>query len=116
MKILVVDDDPRIRSATATALGDIGHVVTEAEDGAAALAVLATGSAFDLMISDVLMPQMTGPALARAVAAFHPALPILFISGDIGTTAPDEFGGREVLAKPFTLSGLTAAITRATAA
>jgi two-component system, cell cycle sensor histidine kinase and response regulator CckA len=110
--ILIVDDDPRIRSATASALRTAGHDVLDFASGPAALAELERGATPHLLISDVLMPEMNGPALAKAVRAHLPKLPILFISGDIGATDPAIFADDPLLAKPFTATALYDAVAQ----
>ena len=108
MRILVVDDDSRIREMTADALRDHGHDVVEADCGAAALAQLDGHIA--LMLTDVQMPGMTGPELADTAQARYPGLSVRFMSADTGAIPFEAFRGRAVLAKPFTLSDLLAAI------
>ncbi len=105
--IFVVDDDDRIRSATAAAIRAMGHDVREFSDGPAALAALQDGRP-DLLVTDVLMPGMKGTELAAKAGVAR----VLFISGDIGNTAAHEFGGHELLAKPFTAFALNAAVSR----
>lgn len=108
MKILVVDDDLRIRQMTADALRDQGHDVAEADCGASALAMLDEGTA--LMLTDVQMPNMTGPELADAALARFPDLSVCFMSGDTGAIPFEAFRGRPMLAKPFSISALLAAV------
>jgi CheY-like chemotaxis protein len=110
--IFVVDDDPRIRLATASALRGLGHDVTEFDNGPAALAAMAA-SVPDLLVTDVLMPDMRGTELAARAKAKHGLNRIVFMSGDIGDTASDAFDGHELLAKPFTALDLKAAVARA---
>lgn len=110
MKILVVDDDPRIRAMTAAALVAHGHDVIEAESGDAALARLEADT--QLLVSDVLMPGMRGPDLARAARARLPQLRVLFISGDVGDTPRAAFDGAPLLAKPFTAAALAEAVVQ----
>nr|WP_244541321.1 response regulator [Rhizobium tibeticum] len=62
-------------------LEDLGHVVTEANSGAAALALLEAGNVFDLMITDYSMPGMNGAELGQAARNLVPDLPILVASG-----------------------------------
>lgn len=108
MKILVVDDDSRIRHMTADALGDYGHEVLEAEGGMAALALL--DDSVDMLLTDVLMPGMTGPQLANAAELRFPKLMIRFMSGDTGGIPDAAFKSRPILAKPFTLTALLDAV------
>lgn len=112
--IFVVDDDPRIRSATASALRNAGYEVREFEDGLPALAAM-EGDAPDLVISDVLMPGMNGTVFVARAKLTHSTLRVLFMSGDIGDTDPRDFGGHELLTKPFTKSALLEAVSRALA-
>ncbi len=107
--IFVVDDDARIRAASAAALSDAGFDVEEFGSGLAALerAALVTPS---LLITDVLMPEMNGPALAEAMRKRLPRLPVLFISGDVGDTPPSAFEDDPLLPKPFTAPKLILAV------
>ena len=108
MRVLVVDDDGRIRQMTADALRDHGHDVMEADCGAAALTLL--DDQVSLLLTDVQMPGMNGPELADAAQARFPGLSIRFMSADIGAIPPEAFRGRPILAKPFTLSALLEAV------
>jgi CheY-like chemotaxis protein len=110
MRILVVDDDSRIRQMTADALRDHGHEVTEADCGATALALL--DEHIVTMLTDVQMPGMTGPELADAAQARYPGLLVHFMSADTGAIPFEAFRGRALLAKPFTLSELLALVER----
>jgi len=79
--ILLVDDDALIATSTCDMLEDLGHTVIERSSGAAALEVLKSGQAIDLLITDYAMPGMTGAELARAAGALRPNLPILLATG-----------------------------------
>jgi CheY-like chemotaxis protein len=110
--IFVVDDDPRIRASTASALRGFGYEMQEFDGGPAALVAMARGVP-SLIVTDVLMPDMKGTDLAaRAIADFGVGH-ILFMSGDIGDTPSEAFRGFEVLAKPFTAHALKLAVERA---
>jgi CheY-like chemotaxis protein len=76
-----VDDDILIAMSSVDMLEDLGHVVTDAYSGAAALALLEAGHEFDLMITDFSMPGMNGAELGRAARKIRPELPILVASG-----------------------------------
>ena len=101
-KVLLVDDNARVRLLLEKMLQSLGHSVSTSADGSQALSLLAEQK-FDLLITDVLMPgSLSGTELASKVRAQHPKLPILLISGF--AEAPDlEF---PLLAKPFTVSQL----------
>ncbi len=110
--IFIVDDDPRIRSATAKALRDFGYEVSEFADGPAAIAAMEAATPH-LLVTDVLMPEMRGTELAARAKSEHGLNRVVFMSGDIGDTKPEAFDGHELLAKPFTLFDLKAAVARA---
>jgi CheY-like chemotaxis protein len=114
MSILAVDDDPLVLANTAAMLEDVGHRVRRAESAESALALLAQAPA-DLVISDHLMPGMTGLELVRAVRAQSPHQPVLLVSGFA------EFEGGEaddlmLLRKPFRQDELLKAVAAATGA
>jgi signal transduction histidine kinase len=81
LRVLMVDDDVLIAMSSVDMLEDLGHVVTDAYSGAAALALLEAGHEFDLMITDFSMPGMNGAELGRAARKIRPELPILVASG-----------------------------------
>jgi signal transduction histidine kinase len=81
LRVLMVDDDALIAMSSVDMLEDLGHIVTEANSGAEALAILKTDGAFDLMITDYSMPKMNGAELGRAARDLYPDLPILVASG-----------------------------------
>ena len=80
--LLLVEDEDMVRAVAERALTRAGYSVTSAADGEAGLAAVAnSGIEFDLIVSDVVMPAMDGPAMARAVRKVKPKIPILFMSG-----------------------------------
>ena len=108
-RILVVDDEPMVRSVTARLLRLKGHTVEEADRGSEALIRLATDDAFDLLVTDLSMPGMSGRELAVLVRDRHPHLPILLVTGDTDAEAGTaEVDG--VVKKPFKLDTLEEAI------
>ncbi len=101
--ILVVDDDPSLLELLVDTLQTIGHTVTGCSGGNKALIELKKNR-FDLMISDIKMPDMDGIQLLRKVRRHYSKMPVLFITGVmsrdiIGQVSPDGF-----LAKPFRIS------------
>ena len=115
-RILVVDDEPEIAATLAEMLQDAGHWVETAENGRQALDRLAAG-AFDLILSDLRMPVMDGPALYGALRASHPALlgRIAFITGDTLSTQIKEFlaaTGVPSIEKPFTTEAVRTLVAR----
>ncbi len=105
-RVLVVDDEPAVRGLLRQTLAGRGYLVTEARDAEEALALaLASEEEFDLLITDVVMPGLTGPQLARHLTEMFPRLAVLFISGYPGETRSERaaFGARAgYLPKPFT--------------
>ena len=106
-RVLVVDDEKRVRTVLRKLLHLKGHAVEQATSGAEALA-LVENEDFDLVFTDYGMPAMNGRQLARALRRRCPALPIVLLTGD-SDVATDESIDR-VMSKPFTLDGLEAAI------
>ena len=98
--ILLVDDEPLVRLATAEMLREMGHNVVEAESGAAALARLKSEKEIDLLITDYLMPAMRGSELAVEARNVAPALPVLLLTGYAHLAKGEAVGVRR-LAKPF---------------
>jgi signal transduction histidine kinase/CheY-like chemotaxis protein len=80
-RILLVEDDPLVLSATTALLEDLGHTVAGAATGEEALVMLKTGDAFDLTITDYAMPGMTGLELAKRIRDEWPDMPLLLASG-----------------------------------
>ena len=113
-RILLVDDDESVRITTRRLLQFFGHEVLEAPDGATALARL-HGDArdVDLVVTDVVMANMTGPEMVVAMRDRHDERPVLFITGfvdegDLRGPPPSELG--PVLPKPFTAQELQGAV------
>jgi signal transduction histidine kinase len=78
--VLVVEDEPAVRQITARILRHNGYSVLEAASGAEALA-LAADHHFDMLLTDLVMPQISGPELAQRIQQMHPGIPMLFMSG-----------------------------------
>ncbi len=108
--ILLVEDEEGLRSLNARGLRSRGYSVIEASNGIEALEALQEkDGAVDLVVSDVVMPEMDGPTLLRAMREHNPELKIIFVSGyaqDAFEKSLDEDEKFEFLPKPFTLSQL----------
>ena len=114
LSILLVEDDPRVQASTRAALIELGHAVRSCGSGSEALSVLAADSRFDLMLTDVMMPGMTGPELVGRICRDYPHISVLFVTGYVGEAGQsDDFAGYEVLRKPFTIAALGNAIGHA---
>ncbi|HYZ34033.1 MAG TPA: PAS domain-containing protein [Crenalkalicoccus sp.] len=99
-RVLVVDDDPLIRTGTADMLEDLGHAVMVAPSGMRALEMLRSGCAVDIVVTDYAMPGMTGLDLARQIEAEWPNLPVVLATGYADLTDA-ELAGRNRLSKPY---------------
>ena len=108
-RVLVVEDDPSVRLLIRDVLEEVGYGAIEAGDGAAALPILASDTAIDLMISDVGLPGINGRQLAETARAHRPDLPILFVTGYAENAAiRGDFLGTNMamITKPFSLDDL----------
>ena len=113
-RILLVEDDPRVRTATVGALEDLGYEPIACASGAEALALF-DSMEFDIVISDVIMPEMTGPELIRELKSRRPEIAILFVTGYVGEGEGEDLVGYDLLRKPFTVSTLSTAVATALA-
>lgn len=107
--VLLVDDESLVRTATSELLRDLGYQVVEAESGREALDYLA-GNRVDFLVTDHLMPGMTGTDLVRTVREAHPGVRTLIVSGyaDLEGISPDL----PRLAKPFRQEELADSLAR----
>ncbi|HUX34708.1 MAG TPA: response regulator [Gemmatimonadaceae bacterium] len=112
--VLVVEDEPGVRRITCRVLTRLGFAVLEAEDGQEALRLAQEHPGdLSLVVTDVIMPRMSGRELAAALVAAHPGLRVLYVSG-----YTDEAIGRHALLqegvgflqKPFSMESLGAAV------
>lgn len=115
--ILVVDDDRNILGLLDTALGSAGYKVLTAEGGWNAVDVFQNSpNHIDLLLTDVIMPDLTGPVLAERLRSKQPGLPVLFISGFHDADLVQRFvtaKGFTLLPKPFTVDALLRVVDQA---
>jgi signal transduction histidine kinase/ActR/RegA family two-component response regulator len=111
--ILVVEDDPRVSRSTVSALEELGYHPLACTSGVEALDMLRQGRAVDLVITDVMMPEMTGPELVRILAAQYPKIAVLFVTGYVAEGEAVDLSGYDLLRKPFTVSALSTAVSAA---
>jgi two-component system cell cycle sensor histidine kinase/response regulator CckA len=111
IRVLLVDDDPAITRLMERGLSTRGLVVSTCERAPIALEILSSGERFDLIASDITMPEMDGIALARLVAERYPNIPMILMSGyaERAEEIADSPSIR-VLEKPFTVETLLAVI------
>ncbi|CAH2602762.1 Histidine kinase [Rhodovastum atsumiense] len=115
-RLLLVDDEEMVRETLAATLEDAGFVVLGAGSGQEALALLEAGEAVDMIISDISMPGLDGPALIRAAQQRRPGLPGILLTGFAGEASQliaGEGSGVSLLRKPVGLAGLLDAIEAA---
>ncbi|WP_423142907.1 response regulator [Parablastomonas sp. CN1-191] len=108
LRVLLVDDEDLVRQSTAAMLAELGHGSVEAASAREALTLLRT-QRFDIVVTDYLMPEMSGLDLAREARRLRADLPVLMITGfaNLGTDSAADVAR---LAKPFSLAALGRAI------
>jgi PAS domain S-box-containing protein len=113
--VLIVEDDATIRKLVERLLSMLGYKVLSAGDATAALDLLETADAVDLLFTDIILPNgMSGAALAREAQLRHPALKLLYMSGYTRNALPQTPGDTaHLLLKPFRKEDLARAIHRA---
>ncbi|MCU6455734.1 response regulator [Sphingomonas sp. A2-49] len=113
IRILLAEDDQVMREYLARALERAGYSVSSVDRGTAAIPLLETES-FDLLLTDIVMPEMDGIELARRAAEMVPGLRVMFITGFAAVTlkAGREMPNARVLSKPFHLRDLVAEVDR----
>ena len=115
--VLVVDDEQDLRSLVANVLTEYGYKVVTAANGTKALALIAKmDSPPDLLLTDVVMPGMSGPVLADQLLAKFPAARVLFMSGYDERQVVQRYvveKGFALVIKPFQLHNLCAAVKKA---
>jgi DNA-binding NtrC family response regulator len=114
-KLLIVDDEAPVREFLVRGLAAAGHETSAVADGMAALAAL-EDDAYDLLLSDIVMPELDGVSLALKVSKEWPGLPIILMTGFADQQARARNLSalvRHVIAKPFTLDEITRVIADA---
>jgi len=112
MRILIVEDEPRIRAFVARGLAAEGFAVDECDDGRSALE-RALHTPYDLVVLDLLLPHLDGLSCLRELQRLRPELSVLILSArtDLATKLRGfELGARDYLAKPFSLDELLARV------
>ncbi|WP_296329709.1 PAS domain S-box protein [Reyranella sp.] len=116
-RVLVVEDEDQVRAIVAGQLSSLGYTVIEASNGEAALGKLHAGPAFDLLLTDVIMPgAVNGKVLASRAAGLYPDMRVLFMSGysdDAISTLGVLNPGVSLLTKPFRKVDLAVAVRHA---
>ena len=113
--VLLVEDEDGVRALATRILERAGYTVHAARDGVEGLEVYAReAAAIDLVVTDVVMPRLSGPAMADSLWVGRPDLPVLFMSGyaDMGGDPRLQGATQHVLAKPFVGATLTGAVAK----
>ena len=116
--ILLVEDEEGLRALNARGLASRGYTVLEASNGVEAIEVLEKHGSVDLVVSDVVMPEMDGPTLLKELRRRDPTVKIIFVSGYAEEAFSKNLADQEryaFLAKPFTLKQLVAVVKTALA-
>lgn len=117
LSVLVIDDEPFVRETLTDMLSELTHKVVAANGGREALARFTTGS-FDLVFTDLAMPEMDGWETARALRKVNPEVPVVLVTG-YGATAQAPSGELDlisaVIAKPFDFKQVSETIARVVA-
>jgi two-component system, cell cycle sensor histidine kinase and response regulator CckA len=111
-RLLIVEDEPMVRAVAERALVRQGYSVETACDGEEALALIAEGKQYDLVVSDVVMPNMDGPTMARELRVQRPDMRILFMSGYAEEQLRKSINLDKVafLPKPFSVQQIAEAV------
>jgi two-component system, cell cycle sensor histidine kinase and response regulator CckA len=106
--VLVVEDEPLLRQVACRALRSFGHKVVEARDAMEAIGICEQERSIDLLVTDVVMPKISGPELATRLKSLQPRLKVLFMTGHAGSamTGAGPNYGAWLLQKPFKPSAL----------
>ena len=114
-RVLIVEDQPEVAQLVQRLIAPAGYEITVATDALTAVTEVAAGAHPDLLITDVVMPTMTGPELAAALRTHHPDLPVLYMSGYTAASLGPQLtldANSMLVEKPFTRSTLLGAILK----
>jgi DNA-binding NtrC family response regulator len=118
-KLLIVEDDASVRTLSARAFERAGHSVDRAEDGAQGLALIVEAQGgYDIVVSDIRMPEMDGIEMAKEAALKFPGLKIVLMTGYADQRErAEELNGiiLDVVQKPFTLAEIRSRVEQALA-
>ncbi len=114
IRILLADDDDVMREFLARALMRAGYEVESVDRGTTALELIRSGTHFDLLLTDIVMPEMDGIELAQKASVIVPNLRVMFITGfsAVSLRAGQTLPNAKVLSKPFHLKDLVLEVDR----
>lgn len=114
LSVLVVDDEELVRKFVDRVLREAGYETTTASDGPEALEVAAKLESFDILVTDMMMPQMTGEELARRVRITKPGMKVLYLTGFSDRLFKEKvtlWADEAFLDKPCSVKGLQEAVS-----
>jgi len=114
MSVLIVDDEDLVRKFVERALREAGYQTATASDGPEALGVAAKLETLDILVTDLMMPEMTGDELARRVRASSPGVKVLYITGFSDRLFKEKvtlWADEAFLDKPCSVKGLLQAVS-----
>ena len=108
-KILLVEDEDMVRAVAERALSRAGYEVTACSGGEEGLEAIQKGGQFDIVVSDVVMPGMDGPAMVREIRKARPGIPVLFMSGyaEEQLRKDIDIPDMHFIAKPFSVQAIS---------
>ncbi len=114
IRILLAEDDDVMRQYLERALAKSGYAVSSVDRGTAALKLIEDGEHFDLLLTDIVMPELDGIELAQKVAVIAPDVRVMFITGfsAVSLRAGQTMPNAKVLSKPFHLRDLVLEVDR----
>jgi len=111
---LIVDDEPSIRKFVERLLGEAGYTTATASDGPEAIEVAGKLTQFDILVTDLMMPQMNGDELARRLRVGRPSLKVLYLTGFSDQLFKEKvtlWADEAFLDKPCSAKGLLQAVS-----
>ena len=114
LSVLVVDDEELVRKFVERVLREAGYQTATASNGPEAIEVAAKLEAFDILVTDVMMPQMTGDELARRVRVSTPSVKVLYLTGFSDHLFNEKvtlWADEAFLEKPCSVTGLLQAVS-----
>jgi CheY-like chemotaxis protein len=114
LSVLVVDDEELVRKFVERVLREAGYQTATASDGLEAIEVAAKLESFDILVTDVMMPQMTGDELARRVRISTPSVKVLYLTGFSDHLFNEKvtlWADEAFLEKPCSVTGLLQAVS-----
>jgi len=114
LSLLIVDDEDLVRKFLERVLREAGYQTATASDGPEAIEVASKMAHFDMLVTDVMMPQMTGDELARRLRVTTPAIKVLYLTGFSDRLFKEKvtlWADEAFLDKPCSLKGLLQAVS-----